>query len=264
MKTDFFTRNAGRLAEDTQARTKAGVEPAEYAGRARLNNFVSIELARIVADPQHRETFTQESLEQLAASLKEHGQKQPIRVRWEASRERYVIIAGERRFRAAQLAGWQNMECSIADAAMTADEILVEQLVENLHREDLKPSERAKAYGDLMARKGWTCREAADALHVGAATVSRLLAVNDMPLELRQQLDAGDIALVDAIRTLKAAGAKPAKEQTQRKKRAAKQFRLAVDGGYTVNVKARKLLTPDAVVAALRLAIAKVEGRVAA
>ena len=81
-------------------------ESAKYQGCTRIKSALLIQVDRIVPDPnQPRKEFEPESLRQLADSLKERGQLQPIRVRWDAAMERWVIIAGERRWRAAALAG---------------------------------------------------------------------------------------------------------------------------------------------------------------
>ena len=81
-------------------------ETAKYQGAARIKDALSIDLARLAPDPdQPRKEFEPEALADLAASLKARGQLQPIRVRWDEPSARWVIIAGERRYRAALLAG---------------------------------------------------------------------------------------------------------------------------------------------------------------
>ena len=87
-----------RPAPDPEARS--------FEGRSRLKTACEIRLDRIVADPnQPRVEFDPESLERLAASLRQRGQLQPIRVRWDEALDRYVVVVGERRWRAARLAG---------------------------------------------------------------------------------------------------------------------------------------------------------------
>src|SRR5437867_2713800 len=99
---NFMSRNQDHLREDAGERPDGAEPPAvsKLDGRTRLHNVAAIATDRIAADAQTRETFDEESLTRLAASLKEHGQLQPIRVRWDEGRGLYVIIAGERRWRA--------------------------------------------------------------------------------------------------------------------------------------------------------------------
>ena len=94
-------------------------------------------LYRIEADPQHREHFDEDALAKLAQSLKDHGQKQPIRVRWDESRDKYIVVSGERRFRAAILAGLTDIQCVLSGGDQTPAEIPRDQVIENALREDL-------------------------------------------------------------------------------------------------------------------------------
>ncbi|MFG0267066.1 MAG: ParB/RepB/Spo0J family partition protein [Rhodopirellula sp. JB055] len=74
-----------------------------------MKNAARLRLDVIDVDPQHREEFSEEGIANLAESLKQHGQLQPIRVRYDETRGRYVLIAGERRLRAMKLAGWDEV-----------------------------------------------------------------------------------------------------------------------------------------------------------
>ncbi len=103
---------------------------------------------------QPRTSMDPEALEELAASIREHGVLQPIRVRPRAGGG-YEIIAGERRWRAAQLAGLRDIAAVIATS--DDDEAYVEALIENIQREDLNPVDRAQALKRLrvnLARRG--------------------------------------------------------------------------------------------------------------
>ena len=90
-----------------------------------------------------------QALEELAASLKARGQLQPVRVRWDGSIGKWIIIAGDAGIRAAKLAGLATLACIEArDAASNAGDVLEDQLVENCLREDLKPIEQARGLQD--------------------------------------------------------------------------------------------------------------------
>ncbi len=130
----------------------------------------------------------------MADSLREHGQLAPIRVRWSDELGKWVIIAGERRWRAAKLAGLPAIECYFHADEMSPSEVLEQQLIENLLREDLKPVEEARAYAALMELNGWTGKQVAERLRVPAPQVSRALALLRLPDDIRQRVDAGEIA----------------------------------------------------------------------
>ena len=126
-----------------------------FTGLGRIKNAFLIPLDRIAPDPnQPRKDFKPEALERLAVSLKERGQLQPIRVRWNAPLDRWIIIAGERRWRAAALAGMATVAAVEASQPLTEDEILEDQLVENCVRSDLLPVEQARAFKTLMESRG--------------------------------------------------------------------------------------------------------------
>jgi ParB family chromosome partitioning protein len=163
-------------------------------GRRRLESACVIRLDRIIADPnQPRVEFDADALARLAESLKTRGQLQPIRVRWDDASDRYVVVVGERRWRAAQLAGFETLACVIMTGGATAEDILEDQLVENCLREDLRPIEQARAFKSLLTNRGLSQRELAERLQVGQATISRTLALLELPEAIRQSVDAGEI-----------------------------------------------------------------------
>ena len=164
-------------------------------GRTRDRQAGHMELDRIMADPdQPRKTFTEESLEQLARSLKTAGQLQPIRVRWNADHAKWVIISGERRYRAASLAGLKTIACLFVDRPLTESEIRQESLIENLLREDLRPIEAAQGYRQLMEMNSWTMQDVAEALNITKATVSKTLSLLKLPEEIQAQVNEGTIS----------------------------------------------------------------------
>jgi ParB family chromosome partitioning protein len=179
-----------------------GMDPSQALGRpAHLEGVRGdrsaawIAIDRIERDPdQPREEFDQEALARLAESLKTRGQLQPIRVRWDQSRGVYVILAGERRWRAAKMAGLLELQCVIHDAALNPDERLAMQLVENALRDDLKPVEQARAYKRLMSAKGWTMTDLATELGVHQTSVSRALALLELPCTVQDQVEQGALA----------------------------------------------------------------------
>ena len=173
------------------------VSPEDGRTRDRLAGHMEIE--KIIPDPeQPRKYFSEESIEQLAASLKKTGQLQAIRVRWSAEHGKWIIISGERRYRAAISAGLKTIACSFIDRPLTESEIRQESLIENLLREDLRPIEAANGYQQLMDLNGWTMQQVADALNVSKGAVSKSLALLKLPEEIQGQVDQGVISASSA------------------------------------------------------------------
>ena len=171
-----------------------------YEGLNRVKGAFLIPLDRVVADPrQPRQEFDPESLDRLAASLQARGQLQPIRVRWDQALDRWVIIAGERRWRAATLAGLPHVAAVEAGAPLSDDEILEEQLIENCLRDDLKPVEQARAFRAVMERRGWNQKQLAEAIHVHPSAITRALGLLDLPAMVRQAVEEGSLAPSAAV-----------------------------------------------------------------
>ena len=164
-------------------------------GVAKSKNAVEVPLDKIVPDPdQPREEFDPEALERLADSLKARGQLQPIRVRWDEARSKYVLICGERRWRAARIAEMTTMSCVVSEGPLDAGELLALQLVENCLREDLQPIEQARAFKALMDKNGWSGNQTAKALGIAQPTVVRALALLELPGLVQDQVEQGTLA----------------------------------------------------------------------
>ena len=162
-------------------------------GRSRAREAAWVELGLIEPDPdQPRKTFAEEDLDALAATLRSHGQLQPVRVWWSAERGRWILLVGERRFRAAQRAGLERLLCVCLEAPPDPGERLLSQMVENLCRSDLPPLEAARGYQELMRQRDCGVREVADLVGVSAATVSRSLALLKLPDGQQQKLERGE------------------------------------------------------------------------
>ena len=169
--------------------------PARWQGVTKSKTAVEILLDKIDRDPgQPREEFAAEALERLAESLKARGQLQPIRVRWDEGRGVYVVVVGERRWRAARMASMATLSCVVMEGPIEPGELLAIQLVENAVREDLKPIEQAKAFKSLMDRNGWTVRQVAQELAIDHAGVVRALALLKLPESVQASVEAGEIA----------------------------------------------------------------------
>lgn len=178
--------------------------PAHLEGLTREKAAARIAVDRIVRDPdQPREEFDEEALQRLADSLRTRGQLQPILVRWDEGRGVYVILVGERRWRAAQRAGLAELSCIVVDGELPADERLMIQLVENALREDLRPVEQARAYKALMEARGWSGNQLAKELHIAQSSVVRALALLELPAPVQAQVEQGALAATVAAELTK-------------------------------------------------------------
>ena len=172
-----------------------GPAPAKHEGLKAYRAAAMIPIDRITADSdQPRKTFPDEEIDRMADSLRARGMLQPIRARWDADLARWVIVAGERRSRAARRAGWAEVPCVTVDAPLTRSDILVDQLVENCLREDLPPLEQAGAFKALMDANGWSARRLAEELHISHQTVIRALGLLKLPDDVREQVERGDLS----------------------------------------------------------------------
>lgn len=150
-----------------------------------------IDVDRIELNPdQPRKEFEQEGLQQLADSIREVGLLQPILVTEEMGR--YRIVAGERRYRAARLAGLRAVP--VIEKQFSPEEVMLAALVENLQREDLNPMESAAAIRRLMDLGGLTQEEAARQLGKSRPAVANLLRLLTLPSAVQELVRANDLS----------------------------------------------------------------------
>ena len=141
---------------------------------------------------QPRKTFEREALEVLADSIAAYGVLQPIIVREnESFAGTYEIIAGERRWRAAKMAGLTEIPAVVFDG----DELRAAQvaMIENIQREDLNPVEEAMGYGALIERFGLTQEQVAKQVGKNRSTVANMLRLLELPAEVLEMLRAADL-----------------------------------------------------------------------
>ena len=145
-----------------------------------------IEIDLIHANPsQPRHDFDQQAIEDLAASIGHIGIIQPITLRQEEDGT-YLIVAGERRFRAAQIAGLETIPAYIRK--VSDDDVMEMALIENIQREDLNAIEIALAYQQLQARHGCTQEELATRVGKSRATVANFMRLLRLPAEIQLAL----------------------------------------------------------------------------
>ena len=141
---------------------------------------------------QPRQSFAQESLEELAASIRTQGLMQPVVVR-NRPQGGYELIAGERRLRAARLAGLRRIPAVIRD--VTDEQASAMSLIENIQREDLNPLEEARALERLRDEFGLTQQQVADAVGKSRVAVTNLLRLLKLTDRVREMLLAGELEM---------------------------------------------------------------------
>lgn len=141
---------------------------------------------------QPRKDMVTEALEELAASIKAQGVIQPIVVR-EIGQDSYEIIAGERRWRASQMAELDTVPCLIKDVPDEAAVAIA--LIENIQREDLNAMEEALALDRLMTEFQLTHQQLADAVGKSRTAVSNLLRLNNLNDDVKLMLERGDLEM---------------------------------------------------------------------
>jgi len=153
--------------------------------------IVNIDVKKVFPNPrQPRTTFNDETISELADSIKLRGIAQPILVRMR--KEGYELVAGERRLRAAKLAGLTAIPAIIKDFS---DEESVElSLIENLQREDLNPMDEAEAYHRLMTEFNLTQQEVAKKVGKNRSTVANMTRLVELPSEIKKSLRNGDLS----------------------------------------------------------------------
>jgi len=162
------------------------VEVAEVGMGEEQPQSNKIDVRKIEPNPfQPRKVFDEGNIEQLAQSLQSHGLMQPIAVRQVSGQvgERYQIIAGERRYRAALHLGWSEIPVQVYEAD---DRQMAElALTENIQRKDLNDIEKATSFANYLAIYGCTHEELAKRLEIDRSTVSNLLRLLKLPQQLQ-------------------------------------------------------------------------------
>jgi ParB family chromosome partitioning protein len=152
-----------------------------------------LELGAIEPNPlQPRSRLDEPALEELAASIRQHGLLQPVVVTRAEQAGRYLLVAGERRWRAAQRAGLQSVPAIVKEAAPL--DRLELALVENIQREDLAPLELAAAYRALIDEHGLTQERVAQRIGKSRVAVANTLRLLQLPPEAHQALAGGQIS----------------------------------------------------------------------
>ena len=163
------------------------------AGATSPGDVRSVAVSGIVPNPlQPRKSHSDAELDDLAASIREHGLLQPLLVR-PAGPAQFELVAGERRLRSLQRLGW--LEVPVVVREVPDEALLVLALVENLQREELNPLEEAEGYRTLVERFGFTQEDVSRAVGKDRSTVANLLRLLKLPPSIRHLVETGDLSI---------------------------------------------------------------------
>ena len=155
------------------------------------DGVVAIEISLIDPNPnQPRKNFDANAIKELAQSIKEYGVIQPIILK--PNKGRYIIVAGERRFRASKVAGLKQIPAVIRE--YTEQEVQEIALLENIQREDLNPIETAKGMKELLTNYGWTQEFLADKLGKSRPVVANYIRLLNLCPEVIEMIESGKLS----------------------------------------------------------------------
>ncbi len=184
-----------------------------------------IPLSQIVEDTgQPRSRTDEASLAELADSIKRHGVLNPITVMPLHNVGMFKIVTGERRWRAAAMAGLDRIPCIVRD--LETEEVRAQQLIENMQREDLSPLDRARGIAALQDATGATTRDVAAMLGVSERTVNNILDLLELPADIGEQVVSSPNRPADGQLTEKHARfIKQLADEPERQRRVAERVR---------------------------------------
>lgn len=170
-----------------------GGDVSDLSAAGATDSVTQLALAKVEPNPnQPRKVFDQQALEELAESIRLHGVITPITVRRGEKDGYYQIIAGERRWRAARLAGLKEIPAMVLKAGES--EVMELALIENLQRQDLNPIEEAEGYELLMQQFGMTQEEVAQRVVKSRSAVANALRLLGLPDEVRTMVAEGKLS----------------------------------------------------------------------
>ncbi|HSL76423.1 MAG TPA: ParB/RepB/Spo0J family partition protein [Candidatus Limnocylindrales bacterium] len=204
-RPDFRAAAARRLSEEREL-SPAIVSLLSPDGPTRSVGVRIVQVDRSEPNPeQPRLAFNQETLDELAASIREHGVLQPILVR-PIGPNTYQLIAGERRWRASKQAGLATIPALIED--IDDDTALEISIIENLQREDISPLDEAAMYDRMVTEHGYSIRKLAEKLGKDKGYVENRLRLADAPEEVRELVSLRKDTLSHAYELMKVQDAK--------------------------------------------------------
>jgi ParB/RepB/Spo0J family partition protein len=200
-RPDFRSQAAERLATERTEYTPVLIDLLSPDEPGTVTEVHRIDIERISSNPhQPRQTFDADALQDLAASIREHGILQPVLVRPRADGH-FQLIAGERRWRAARIAGLREIPAIVEQFD---DEAALEiAIIENLQREDISPLEEAEMFERMTTLHGYSLRKLAQKLGKDKGYIENRLRLADAPPEVRDLVSARSDTLSAAYELMK-------------------------------------------------------------
>jgi ParB/RepB/Spo0J family partition protein len=199
-RPDFRAAAARRLSEEREL-SPAIVSLLTSDNAGRTVGVRTVPVDRITPNPeQPRMVFDEDTLQELAASIREHGVLQPILVR-PLGNHQFQLIAGERRWRASKIAGHATIPALVEE--IDDDTALEISIIENLQREDLSPLDEASMYDRMIHEHGYSVRKLAQKLGKDKGYLENRLRLADAPPEVRQLVSVRKDTLSHAYELLK-------------------------------------------------------------
>ena len=175
---------------DASGSPASPVENAELMNRDEAGQLW-LDLGVIQPNPhQPRKHFDEEQIADLADSIREHGVLQPLVVR--EVEGQYELIAGERRLRAAQAAGWQRVPVQLRK--VTDQQMAELAIVENVQRKDLNALEKAASFQRYLDQYNCTQEDLAKRIHIDRSTIANLIRLLDLPEQVKEMVNSGDLS----------------------------------------------------------------------
>ena len=235
-RPDFRAAAARRLSEDREL-SPAIISLLSSDGPIRSVGVRIVAIDRIEPNPeQPRLALDEATLNELAASIREHGVLQPILVR-PLDATRFQLIAGERRWRASRIAGLDTIPALVEE--IDDDTALEISIIENLQREDLSPLDEAAMYDRMVREHGYSIRKLADKLGKDKGYLENRLRLADAPVEVRELVSLRKDTLSHAYELMKVDDPKKRRrlaEQVARGELTLIKLREKIDGRRTAKV----------------------------
>lgn len=268
-----------RLSESVGIRSSTAEVPSpidlgtdKTSGRYANRNASMIEMDKIIPDPdQPRKQFDEAELRELAESIQDHELLQPIRVRWSDDHGKWIIVSGERRYRASQLNNATEIAVVIDDKDRSTGEVRIHQIVENIQRSGFRPVEEARAFAEAMELENISAAELSRRLKKGRSYVSQSLSLLNLTDEQQAAVDAGTLPVREAYKLAREErsgdGPSPARAgsvKTSKKRKRGIEMTLRSTNGGKITIAFGKKVDNETIRAALLEVAGSLEKKAAA
>lgn len=217
-----------------------------FESKKETQEIINININKIKTNPyQARISFNDERINELAQSIKQKGLIQPIILKPSTTPDEYLLIAGERRYRAAKLAGLESIPSIVRD--VSEEEVALLSLIENLQRQDLNPIEEARAYKNILEKFNITQEELSKMIGKDRSVIANSIRLLSLPQQVVDLLISG---LITSGHARALAGIEDEKKQIELSNRIVKEKLTVRDIEEILKIlkpKRRKKVTPEVI-----------------